>query len=442
MRSSRVPLSFSALIILFSVFLVGAGFSRFIETDSGNILIHDIEAESYEGFPYGARLFRPLQASSMNQRPSVLLIPGNTADRYTCDHIAMELARRGFVALTMEDFDQGTTPSRPDTYTENLVDAGYTFLETRSFTDHSRIGLAAFYEGVVKALDAEHFGSFASAVLISPPSDITESIPENTVIFTAGYETDPQFFSESATEVFAYTHPGMLTGGSVIKALLEKFHEDLSIPNDSPFWFDAAAQKAQLLIGLRSVLLILLTVITSGLGSRILAGKGNPVRKVTAGVFIPLFVFLIIGEIMNFFLISVRLGSPFHYLPALFSIQKSFSLPVFIGFIIFSLISSLRFGPQKRSVFLSDCFAAAGLIVCLAGTLPLLTGNRSGWDLLGIGRLQWAVVLFSVLSAAGSVLLRLSDRRRVSVICGAVVNGVMFYCICCSLPIAAMFQEI
>ena len=49
MRILRRPLSFSALLILFSAFLITAGLSRFIETDSGNILIHDIDAESYEG---------------------------------------------------------------------------------------------------------------------------------------------------------------------------------------------------------------------------------------------------------------------------------------------------------------------------------------------------------------------------------------------------------
>ena len=123
MIRSRSRFSFSLLIILLSVFLIGAGISRYLETDSGNILIHDIDVESYEAFLYGGRLFRPLQASSMNQRPSVLLIPGVTGDRYTCDHIAMEFARRGFVALTIEDFSQGMTGPEPDFETENLIDA-------------------------------------------------------------------------------------------------------------------------------------------------------------------------------------------------------------------------------------------------------------------------------------------------------------------------------
>ena len=121
MKKQRTGISCTVLSILFAVFLIGAGISRYIETDSGNILIHDITVESYEGFPYGARLFRPLQGNSLNQRPSVLLIPGKLADRYTCDHIAMEFARRGYVALTMEDFSQGMTEGVPDYEAENLA---------------------------------------------------------------------------------------------------------------------------------------------------------------------------------------------------------------------------------------------------------------------------------------------------------------------------------
>lgn len=442
MRPFRAPLSYSALTVLLCIFLIGAGVSRYIETDSGNILIHDIQAESYENFPYGARLYRPLQASSMNQRPSVLLIPGLTADRYTCDHVAMELARRGFAALAIEDFDQGTTASEPDYYTENLVDAGFTFLSTRSFTDHSRIGLAVFYDGAAKALEAKKFDSFASRIFVSPPSEVSKNIPENDLILTAQYETDPRFRIEEASETLAVTHAGMLIAASVIQTLLEKFHEDLTIPNDSPFWFDAGAQKAQPLIFLRSALLIILMGMTSGLGGRILAGAGHPVWKATAGIFIPLLVFHLIAEIMNFFPISVRLGSPFHYLPTLFVIQKRFSLPVLLVFLLFSLIAGIRLGSQRRSVFLADIIAAAGFLLCLADFLPVLSGSHSGWEFMGIMHIQWGIVLITLLSAVSSVLLRLSDRRRISLVCVSVINGVMSYSICCGLPFAALFQEV
>ncbi len=439
MIRSRARISFSLLIILFSVFLIGAGISRYLETDSGNILIHDVDVESYEAFLYGGRLFRPLQASSMNQRPSVLLIPGVTGDRYTCDHIAMEFARRGFVALTVEDFSQGMTGPEPDFETENLIDAGYTFLATRSFTDHERIGIICFYDGAARISDAKDYPLFASRALVSPRiSDVDGA--DGAVIYTARYESDQKFRvgSENASE-FSASHAGMLVDHSVITALLEQFHEDMPIPDDSPFWFDPASQYAQLLLGIRAALLFLLVVISSGLSAVITAGKGVPAWRFLAGIFLPLLVLQTVGECLNFFLISVRLGSAFHYLPRLAQVQKNFSLPAFAVFCGISLILGVPFGRRERSLFAADLAAAAGAVLCLAGFLPVLFGTRSGWDLAGAAGLRWGVGLVTVFAFLEALTLRLTDRRKLSMFCSAFVSGVLFYLICCGLPAAVLF---
>ena len=438
MKIFRGPLSISAILILFSVFLVTAGLSRFIETDSGNILIHDIDAESYEGFMYGARLYRPLQASSMNQRPSVLLIFGTAGDRYTGDHIAMEFARRGFVVLTMEDFSRGMTGPEPDFYTENLVDTGYTFLATRSFTDHSRIGLAAFYDGAYKAVEAASFSSFASRAFICPPSGLSSGLPDDILTLSAKYESLPAYRNSSASLLIPAFHSGMLVNRSVLSALAEHFQNELKIPNDTPFWFDASSQRAQLLIGLRMVLLILLLLITAGISGRISAGGGK-IYKTAAAVIVPLLIFQGTSEIMNFFLISVRIGSPFHYLPRLVQLRKHFSLSLFAGIFIFAQLIGLRFRKGARTFFISDCIAVAGVILCTAVFIPVLFSHTSVLGSIGIENAQWILLIITVLSAAGSVLFRLSDGKRTSVFASAAVSGIMFYCIFCSLPAAALF---
>lgn len=439
MIPAHARISFSLLIILFSVFLIGAGFSRYLETDSGNILIHDVDVESYEAFLYGGRLFRPLQASSLNQRPSVLLIPGVTGDRYTCDHIAMEFARRGFVVLTVEDFSQGMTGPEPDFDTENLIDAGYTYLATRSFTDHDRIGIICFYDGAARIPEAKDYPLFASRALVSPRISDAD-IVDGAVIYTARYESDSEFRVENDdTGGFSASHAGMLADHSVIAALLEQFHEDMPIPDDSPFWFDAGSQHAQLLVGIRAVLLILLVVICSGLSAVITSGKGVPVWRFIAGIILPLLVFQIVGECLNFFLISVRLGSAFHYLPRLAQIQKDFSLPAFIVFCVVSLLGGISFGRSDRPFFAADLLAAAGAVLCLAGFLPVLFGFRSGWDLAGAAGLRWSIGLITVFACAEGLLLRLTNRRGMALFCSAFVSGVMFYLICCGLPAAALY---
>ena len=441
MIRSRSRISVSLLIILFSVFLIGAGLSRYLETDSGNILIHDVDVESYEAFLYGGRLFRPLQASSLNQRPSVLLIPGETGDRYTCDHIAMEFARRGFVALTVEDFSQGMTGPEPDFETENLIDAGYTFLATRSFTDHDRIGIICFYGGAGKIADAKDYPLFASRALVNPiAADMTGA--DDAVIYIARYETDLNFRvaeeNNGKIRTFSASHAGMLVDRAVIAALLEQFHEDMPIQDDSPFWFDPASQRAQLMTGIRAALLVLLMVICSGLGAVITSGKGIPGWRLFGGIFLPLLVFQIVGEVMNFFMISVRLGSAFHYLPRLAQIRKDFWLPAFAGFLLVSLLCSISFG-KGRALFIADLLAAAGAVLCLAGFLPVLFADRSGWELAGIAGLRWTIGLVTVFACLEAVLLRLTNRRKLPLICSACVSGVMFYLICCGLPAAVLY---
>lgn len=442
MIRSRPRFSYSLWIILLSVFLIGAGISRYLETDSGNILIHDIDVESYEAFLYGGRLFRPLQASSMNQRPSVLLIPGVTGDRYTCDHIAMEFARRGFVALTIEDFSQGMTGPEPDFETENLIDAGYTFLATRSFTDHERIGIACFFDGCGKLSAAKDIPLFASRALVSPRISDIEFGTDEAAIYTAAYETDLEIRVDVNETVnfrtFPVSHAGMLVDRTVIEALLEQFHEDMPIPNDSPFWFDAASQHAGLLLILRAVLLLLLLVICAGLSALITSGKGSAAWRVIGGIFLPLLVFTLIGEVMNYFLISVRLGSAFHYLPSLARVQDSFSLPVFASFCAAALLFSIPFGRGGRALCIADILGSAGAVLCLAGFLPVLFGARSGWDLAGISDLRWSIALVTVFACIESLLLRLTDRHGIRLVCSAVDCGVMFYLICCGLPAAVL----
>lgn len=445
MKQDRIPFSYSFLICLLSVFLIAAGLSRYIETESGNILIHDIDAESWEGFIYGARLYRPLQANSLNQRPAILLIAGDAADRYTCDHIAMELARRGFVALSMEDFSQGMTGAEPDFETENLVDAGYEFLNTRSFTDHTRIGLAVFFSGTEKAEAAKALPEFAAKVFISPSSESAALAPNDTIIFTAAYESSPEYrltgITEKQIHFYRASHAEMLINSAVIADLLEQFHETLAIPDDTPFWFDSGSQRAPLLIGLRFLMLIILAVITLGLSTRLTAGEGISVLKIIMGIIIPLFFFQITAEVMNFYLVSVRIGSPFHYLPRLRQLQERFSPVVFALFITASLLWCIPLRLNGKMVHAADLFAAGSLIVCLIGFIPVLICGKSGWEFMGIFHQRWFFALLAFYACFDSLLLRMVPDRKRSLICASFVTGIMFYIICSCLPAALIIQE-
>ncbi len=439
MNNSRPVLSLVIISCLLSVFLIGAGFSRYLETDSGNILIHDIEVESFEGFFYGARLFRPIQASSMNQRPSILLIPGKAGNRYTGDHIAMEFARRGFVVLTIEDFAQGTTAAQPDFQTENMIDAGYNFLTTRTFTDHSRTGLATFYSGADKTADAKYYDDFSSIIMVSPDLTQITNMSSDTLLYLSLYEFLPEYRYEKAASpddnvmLFPAFHEEMIVNKSVLSAMLEHFHNDLAIPNDAPLWFDSTTQTAQMLVFLRCFCLFLLMVIAAGISGQITCAKFSSFLKITAGILVPTAIFLFVGEFMNFFLISVRLGTPFNYLPPLKLQFMNFSFVRCLQFVAFSLLCAIPLSKSGKVLF-ADIFSATGIIVCAAGFLPIILGNRSGWEIAGITGYSRFLCFLTVISVMNSFLLRLSGKGIISRVTGAFVTGIMFYLICSSLP--------
>ena len=444
MRNNSQKLSLTLLICLFSVFLIGAGISRYLETDSGNILIHDIDLESFEGFIYKGRLFRPIQASSMNQRPGILMVFGDASDRYTGDHIAMELARRGFIALTIEDFSHGSTGPEPQEPTENLIDAGYTFLSTRTFTDHEHIGLLTFYSGADKIPDTAHFSEFKSCMFISPKNLGNDQLLEAGKTLSAAYEVSPEYRfdpdSSVQPEVISSSHAGMIFHASAISTILEYFHNTLSIPNDSPFWFNVSSQRAQLLLVLRFFLLVLLITVSSGQCALIIGKTNHFNLRTIAGILIPLLFLVAAEEIMNFFIVSVRLGSPFNYLPRISQFSRLFSPGICFLSVICSAVSSITIS-KKKYWMITDILSVIGFLICLCGFLPLLFGYKSGWEIFGISGYRYFIFLVTTFALFNSFLLRFPDNNNYSRMCRAVFNGLVFYWVSSNLPVNILFQE-
>ena len=347
--------SVSKVILLAAVFLIAAGLSRYLETNFGNTLIHRIEVESWEGFPYGGKLFRPLQASSLNQRPAILIVPDQIAVRDTYDSAATELARRGFVVLVMEDFSHGTTGPKPEYETENLADAGYAFLNTRTFTDHSRIGILAYGTGAAHVFESASIKGITSMAFIDPRYD-QANFTQDDHIYLNTLSSVPVSHDLNNIHTWAIPQKLMPFSQEVLADVLEQFHRDLAIPNDSPFWFDAASQQAPLMILIRGFSWLLLGLLCMNIYA-LFSEKGWHVT----GVLLSAALYLSAAFGMYHFLIGVRIGSPYHYLPGPDQMRGEFSLLRLVLFLLGAIILSLRIFPRK--LFLSDILTAAGLLV-------------------------------------------------------------------------------
>ncbi len=247
--------SASFLMLCISIVLLSAGGSRLIESDSGKVLIHEAEVESYEGFFYMGKLFRPLEARSDNQRPAVLLIGGNGTHGNALTSLATELSRRGIVALIIDDYGQNNTlPEDPTFHTENAADAGYTFLQTRTFVRPGKIGVAAFSSAAAEILEADKVSGFNAVILVSPPAVTAEQSDSinNLLLVVPKFDeygfTHNSYFSTNTNQSFsnlcqpAVIHRMSPYNSGTIKIILDWFNQKLKIENDSPLWFNSSKQ--------------------------------------------------------------------------------------------------------------------------------------------------------------------------------------------------------
>ena len=100
--------SIIALIILLCVCFASLFVADKIQKDNGNvdIIMGEIEVEDGE---IAYKLYKPINASSANKTPAVLMLHGYQNDHETCAAYAIELSRRGYTVLSIDEYGHGKT---------------------------------------------------------------------------------------------------------------------------------------------------------------------------------------------------------------------------------------------------------------------------------------------------------------------------------------------
>jgi len=93
-------------ILLAIVVLSSLGAAR-IQTAGGDIRVQSIKIPTQNGQWLVADLFRPLSATSDNPAPLVVVVPGFQRSKEALSNVAIELARRGIVAISIDPYAQG-----------------------------------------------------------------------------------------------------------------------------------------------------------------------------------------------------------------------------------------------------------------------------------------------------------------------------------------------
>jgi hypothetical protein len=115
-RQVRKPLI--VLCILLVLIFTFMGIASQLQSDFGKVEVELITIEAVGLGDIAAKLYTPNSATKNSPAPAVLLLHGYQNDKDTCGAYSIELARRGFVVLAIDEYGHGST-------TVGLIERGY-----------------------------------------------------------------------------------------------------------------------------------------------------------------------------------------------------------------------------------------------------------------------------------------------------------------------------
>jgi dienelactone hydrolase len=147
------------LIVLAGVFLTGTVAAFLINNDFGRLEVKTVRIPDGDHYISGA-LYRPRVATGENPMPAVILVHGISSAKESMSSIALELARRGFVALSIDVVGHGDSGGRLGATEDPSLGAiaALKYVETLPYVDASSLGLVghSLGAGAVRAAAAAH----------------------------------------------------------------------------------------------------------------------------------------------------------------------------------------------------------------------------------------------------------------------------------------------
>ncbi len=156
------------LCIAIALMLVSMVFASCIQTSWGKVTIKDLRWETTMGFEMSGLLFVPDGVSAENKAPAIVVSHGMFNNREMQDANYVELARRGFVVLSMDMFSHGYSDNVPNI---GLVTTGMyeavKMLSTIGYVDVTKIGITGHSLGGMSSNTAVAEDNAAPVQLIS-----------------------------------------------------------------------------------------------------------------------------------------------------------------------------------------------------------------------------------------------------------------------------------
>ena len=127
------------LCISLVIFLVGMMLASFISTDGGRVEMRRLSVMTDRGVAISLEVYKPVTATRDTPAPCVMLLPGGNAAIENMSDSALELARRGIIAIGVEPYTIGKSDVEKDNEGLGTLDVT-NYVYGLDFVDTDNIG--------------------------------------------------------------------------------------------------------------------------------------------------------------------------------------------------------------------------------------------------------------------------------------------------------------
>ena len=208
--------SWRLLSLALALVLLGGGLAAWMQTDFGHVSVRDVRFDGGDGRVMSALLYVPDTATAETPAPGILAVHGYVNSRETQSSFTIELARRGYVVLSLDQTGHGYSDG-PAFAGGFGGPAGLAYLRSLNIVDPTNIGLSGHSMGTwaVLAAAATYPDGYKSMVIESSAPGAygspegTADFPRNTAVVFSKWEEFSSLFWEVSNPADATSSPRM-----------------------------------------------------------------------------------------------------------------------------------------------------------------------------------------------------------------------------------------